>query len=274
MPGKHWYTQESDICALYPRKILTMKTPLKKLTPVKTTAVVGTVLNAFIAQAGTCSRRKAVELIKQGRVTVNGNVMKEPGYRVTARDVVQVQQNQLVDQEKVYILLNKPKDCITTVSDEKGRKTVMPLIADATKARVFPVGRLDRSTTGLLLFTNDGFLAQALSHPKNHIQKTYHVFLDKPVHGDDIEQLRRGVMLEDGKATVDAIAYIRGYKDAITVTLHSGKNRIVRRMFEHVGYEVVKLDRVGYAGLTKRNLLVGQWRMLTAHEIKRLRSVC
>ncbi|HSW73718.1 MAG TPA: pseudouridine synthase, partial [Candidatus Limnocylindria bacterium] len=172
------------------------------------------VLNAYISQAGICSRRKAVELIKQGLVTVNGLVIAHPAHRIEPTDVVKVQGKAIGHEEKVYILFNKPKDCITTLSDEKGRKTVMPFIADATKQRVFPVGRLDRNTTGLLLLTNDGYLAQALAHPKNQIVKTYHVVLNALLPEATLEVLRKGVMLEDGKADLDSVVYLKGYKDA------------------------------------------------------------
>jgi 23S rRNA pseudouridine2605 synthase len=230
------------------------------------------VLNAFIARSGICSRRKAVELIKRGLVTVNDAVVHEPGYRVASVDVVKVQGKTVGEEHKVYLLLNKPKDCITTVSDEKGRKTVMSLIANATTVRIFPVGRLDRNTTGLLLFTNDGLLAHALSHPSNQVKKIYHAILNKPISESDLEQVRCGVMLEDGKAEVDSIDYLDGYQDAVVVKLHSGKNRVIRRIFEQLGHEVIRLDRVGYAGLNKKGLLVGRWRLLTPQEVLRLRD--
>ena len=232
-----------------------------------------TALNAYISQAGVCSRRKAVDMIKQGMVTVNGLVVSHPGYRVQADDNVKIH-NSVVggNQSKVYILLNKPKDYITTLSDEKDRKTVMELVADAAPGRIYPVGRLDRQTTGLLLMTNDGQLAQLLSHPRNNVSKVYQVALTQPFKREDLEKLRTGVDLEDGTIAVDAADYARGYSDVVTVTIHSGKNRVVRRMFEALGYEIYSLDRISYAGLTKKDLLVGKWRALTAHEVRMLRK--
>jgi len=228
-------------------------------------------LNKFIAQAGITSRRKAVALIEQGLVMVNDKVIKEPGYRVKHDDMIKVRGQEVQAQNHVYILLNKPNNYITTVDDERGRKTVLDLLGDVVTERVYPVGRLDRATTGLLLLTNDGALAQKLAHPKYEVQKTYHVTLDKSLDTTDIKKIRAGVVLEDGKAFVDSLTFMPGKsKKVIQLSLHSGKNRIIRRIFEHLGYKVIKLDRTMYAGLTKRHLPIGSWRFLTAIEIRTL----
>ncbi len=228
-------------------------------------------LNKFIAQTGIASRRKAAELIKQGLVTVNEKVIKEPGYRVKQDDIVKAR-GEIIEHEKlVYILLNKPNNYITSVSDERGRKTVIDLLGETVQERVYPVGRLDRATTGLLVLTNDGTFAQKLAHPKYEVKKTYHVVLDRPLAFVDIKKIKAGVVLEDGKARVDDIFLFPDKpKNIVRLSLHSGKNRIIRRIFEHLGYKVVKLDRTGYAGLTKKDLLVGHWRFLMPGEIKRL----
>ena len=225
-------------------------------------------LNKYISRAGVCSRREAADLIKAGEVKVNGVVNKEPGYKVVAGDVVNYQDNDLSKQEKsVYLLLNKAKDYITTTDDPEGRKTVMDLFTDVDE-RIFPVGRLDRNTTGLLLLTNDGQLAQKLSHPKFNNKKVYQVKLDKELEEDHFEQIQKGIELEDGTADVDSLAYINPEsKNEIGIEIHIGKNRIVRRIFEHFDYEVKHLDRVMYAGLTKKNLPRGKWRALTEKEI-------
>ncbi len=225
-------------------------------------------LNKYISRAGVCSRREAAELIKAGEIKVNGIVKKEPGYKVIDGDVITYQDNDLAKQEKmVYFLLNKAKDYITTTDDPEGRKTVMDLFTDV-KERIFPVGRLDRNTTGLLLLTNDGQLAQKLSHPKFNNKKVYQVKLDKALEEDHFEKIQKGLELEDGKAAVDSLAYINPEsKNEIGIEIHIGKNRIVRRIFEHLGYEVKHLDRVMYAGLTKKNLPRGKWRALSDKEI-------
>ncbi|MCO5229763.1 MAG: pseudouridine synthase [Chitinophagales bacterium] len=226
-------------------------------------------LNKYIANAGICSRRKADELISQGQVQVNGVVIYEMGYKVLPKDIVTYNGKKVVSENKVYVLLNKPKDFITTTSDERDRKTVMQLIKTvAESARLYPVGRLDRNTTGLLLLTNDGELAQHLSHPSTNVVKVYQVELDKPIKKGDLELIRQGVLLEDGMAHVDEIDITEPQVDArfVGVAIHSGKNRIVRRIFEHLGYEVKKLDRVSYAGLTKKDLPRGNWRYLTEKE--------
>lgn len=227
-----------------------------------------TALSKFLAQAGLASRRKVVDLIENGHIKINGTIIKEPGYKVTATDVITYNDKPIMQEEKIYILLNKPKDYITTVSDEKGRKTVMDIIKDAIDIRVYPVGRLDRNTTGLLVLTNDGELAQRLAHPKHEIEKQYAVTLDKLLTQEDKVAIEKGLTLSDGFIKVDAIRYAQKMRNEVLVQLHSGKNRIVRRIFEFLGYEVKKLDRVGYAGLTKKGLLVGEWRYLTAQEIE------
>lgn len=227
-------------------------------------------LNKFVAHCGLCSRRKAVDYIKEGKISVNGAVVFEPATKVTAQDVVTMQQKRITPTKNlVYILLNKPKGYITTTDDPEGRKTVMDLIEEAAEnERVYPVGRLDRNTSGLLLLTNDGELAQRLAHPKHNIKKIYQVELDKPLTKTDFDKILAGVTLEDGVAVVDALGYVDPRdKKQLGIEIHSGKNRIVRRIFEHLGYTVEKLDRVMYAGLTKKNLNRGQWRFLTEKEV-------
>ena len=229
-------------------------------------------LNAFLAHAGVCSRRKAVDYIKNGNVAVNGVIVKESYYEVTKDDIVCYKGRDLFLEKKIYILINKPSNYITTVSDEKGRKTVVQLLPENISQRLYPVGRLDRSTTGLLLLTNDGDLAQKLSHPRHEVSKTYHVTLDKPCSSAHFENLRQGIKLEDGSVVIDGLVYDGASKKKLIVTLHSGRNRIIRRMFEHFGYTVTKLDRVGYAGLTKRGLRCGSWRYLTSDEVQKLKK--
>jgi 23S rRNA pseudouridine2605 synthase len=230
-------------------------------------------LNKYIAHCGVCSRRDAVELIKEGKVTVNSKVVMEPGLKINSGDIVQMEGKELkVQKNLVYVLLNKPKGFITTTDDPKGRKTVMDIFGDNIDERVFPVGRLDRNTTGLLLLTNDGDVAQQLSHPKYENRKIYQVTLNKNVAANDFEKILGGLELEDGVTKVDQLAYLE-QKNEIGIEIHSGKNRIVRRIFEHLGYEVEKLDRVMYAGLTKKNLKRGQWRFLTKQEIINLKHL-
>lgn len=230
-------------------------------------------LNKFIAHCGVCSRRDAAELVKQGKVKVNNVLITEPGHKVSSNDEVKLNGKKIsLAKNLVYILLNKPKDYITTTDDPQGRKTVMDIMRRATRERVFPVGRLDRNTSGVLLLTNDGELAQKLMHPSHEVKKVYHVTLDKPLEKKDFEQLLQGVELEDGMATVDAIGYTDARdKTQIGVEIHSGRNRIVRRMFEHLGYHVKHLDRVMFAGLTKKNVERGKWRFLTEKEIRQLK---
>ena len=226
-------------------------------------------LNKYIANAGICSRREADKLIAAGSITVNGKVVTEMGYQVHEGDVVNYGGETLRSERKRYFLLNKPKGFITTVDDPQNRETVMMLIDGACPERIYPVGRLDRNTTGLLLFTNDGDLARHLTHPSTGVYKIYQVELDKPVTRNDMKQMLEGVELEDGPIHVDDIQYVQGANDKriVGVELHSGKNRIVRRLFEHFGYNVHKLDRVVFAGLTKKDLPRGRYRELTEKEV-------
>ena len=225
-------------------------------------------LNKYIANSGVCSRRDADEHIKNGLVTINGKVVTDMGTKVSYDDVVKYSNKQLNPEKKVYILLNKPKDYVTTLEDKHAAKTVMDLIEGACTERVYPVGRLDKNTTGVLLLTNDGDLTKKLTHPSYKKKKIYHVFLDKNVKKNDFDLLAEGFELEDGFICADTIQYIDlADKTQVGVEIHSGKNRIVRRMFEHLGYDVVKLDRVYFAGLTKKNLPRGKWRFLTEKEV-------
>ncbi|HEY4967650.1 MAG TPA: pseudouridine synthase [Puia sp.] len=230
-------------------------------------------LNKYVAHAGVSSRRAAATLVKEGKVTVNGLVVTDPGTKVLYTDTVKVAGKKVtVSSHFVYILLNKPKDFLTTTTDPQGRKTVQQLIAKATSERVYPIGRLDRNTSGVLLFTNDGDLAQKLSHPKNEMKKIYHVGLDKALTKQHFEKIMGGVELEDGMARVDEMAYADPKdKTQIGLEIHSGKNRIVRRIFAALGYDVKTLDRVMYAGLTKKNVQRGNWRFLTEKEIRALK---
>jgi len=230
-------------------------------------------LNKYIAHGGICSRRDAAELIRLGKVEVNGKLVTEPGTKVSPEDFVKVNGKKVtISRNFVYILLNKPKDYITTTDDPQGRKTVLDLIRQATTERVFPIGRLDRNTSGVLLLTNDGDLSQKLAHPKHEIKKIYHVTLDKPLTKADFDQIVTGIQLEDGLAHVDVLAYADPKdKTQVGLEIHSGRNRIVRRIFEHLGYDVRGLDRVMYAGLTKKNVQRGHWRLLTEKEIRILK---
>lgn len=230
-------------------------------------------LNKFIAHTGYCARRNAADLIKTGVVKVNGAVITEPGHKVAAHDTVMINNKKVfISKNVVYILLNKPKDYITTTDDPQQRKTVLALVQKATTERVFPVGRLDRNTSGVLLLTNDGELAQLLTHPSNEIRKIYHVGLNKTLQPADFEKIRNGVVLEDGPAPVDAIAYNDATDGSqVGVEIHSGKNRIVRRIFESLGYDVKTLDRVSFAGLTKKNVERGKWRYLSEAEVRSLK---
>lgn len=240
--------------------------PVKKATGGKSIDEPMT-LNKYIAHSGECSRRDAAEFVKQGKVRVNGELILEPGYRVSPGDTVTLSGKKMTPQKNlVYVLLNKPKDYITTTDDPQERKTVMDLVANSGVDRLYPVGRLDRHTTGLLLLTNDGALAHKLSHPSYMIRKVYHVTLDKNLTKADYEKIFKGVELEDGKADVDEIAYLEN-RNEIGLEIHIGRNRIVRRIFESLGYTVEKLDRVMYAGLTKKNLPRGKWRFLEEKEI-------
>jgi 23S rRNA pseudouridine2605 synthase len=230
-------------------------------------------LNKFIAHAGVSGRREAAEMVKKGLVKVNNELVTEPGHKVSTKDEIRVNGKKIfLAKNLIYILLNKPKDYITTTDDPQNRKTVLDLIKRATPERVYPVGRLDRNTSGLLLLTNDGELAQKLSHPSNEIKKVYHVTLNRQLDKKDFDQVLKGVILEDGPASVDVLAYADSKdKTQIGVEIHSGRNRIVRRIFEHLGYDVKNLDRVIYAGLTKKNIERGKWRFLTEREVRDLK---
>lgn len=248
--------------------------PVKKPTPHTGDGPRLVRLNKYIAHAGICSRREADTLIAAGNITVNGKTITEMGYKVSPADEVRFDGRLLNTEKKEYVLLNKPKNFITTTRDEKGRRTVMELVSRASPSRLLPVGRLDRNTTGLLLFTNDGDLAKKLTHPKHGVRKIYHVELDKAFRDADLAQVREGMQLEDGPISVDEISYIKGApKREVGVEIHSGRNRIVRRIFEHLGYRVVRLDRVAFAGLTKKDLPRGHWRHLTKQEVINLRMI-
>ncbi|MEE4177951.1 MAG: pseudouridine synthase [Bacteroides sp.] len=232
-------------------------------------------LNKYIANAGVCSRREADMLIKNGAITVNDEIVTEMGIKVKPGDVVKYGNERLINEKKVYVLLNKPKDYITTSDDPQERKTVMDLIRGACPERIYPVGRLDRNTTGLLLLTNDGELAKKLTHPRHGVSKLYHVHLDQPVKKADLESIAQGVKIEDNLVVPDAVSYIdrAENKKEIGIEIHSGQNRIVRRIFEHFGYKVTKLDRVTFAGLTKRDLPRGRWRFLSEKEVNFLKMI-
>ena len=229
-------------------------------------------LNKFMANAGVCSRREADEHIAAGLVKVNGEVVTELGTKINRSDVVEYKDQVVTPERKCYILLNKPKDCVTTSDDPNGRTTVLDLIKNACQERVYPVGRLDRNTTGVLLLTNDGDLASKLTHPKYVKKKIYHVWTDKDITEDHMQQIADGIELEDGEIHADAISYVTEKdRNQAGIEIHSGRNRIVRRIFEALGYRVTKLDRVYFAGLTKKNLPRGRWRYLTQEEVNFLR---
>jgi 23S rRNA pseudouridine2605 synthase len=229
-------------------------------------------LNRYLANAGICSRREADKYIEAGIVTINGNVITELGTKVKFGDVVKFNDEVLAPEKKTYVLLNKPKDYVTTLDDPHATKTVIDLIKNGCAERVYPVGRLDKATTGLLLLTNDGDLAEFLAHPRNNKKKVYQATLDKPAIRADLQRLLEGVTLEDGDVKADDINFVdTADKSIIGIEIHSGKNRIVRRMFEHIGYDVKKLDRVYFAGLTKKNLPRGKWRFLSEKEVTMLK---
>jgi len=230
-------------------------------------------LNKYIAHSGVCSRRDAAEMVKLGKVKVNGELITEPGHKIMPTDSVTVAGKKVHPVEDlVYILLNKPKDYLTTTEDDRGRKTVLDLVKKSSPFKVYPVGRLDRNTTGVLILTNDGELAQKLTHPSNEIKKVYAVTLDKPLAKKDFDAMLKGVPLEDGVANIDALAYTDAADPTqIGIELHSGRNRIVRRIFEHYGYDVKGLDRVVFAGLTKKNVERGKWRFLSEKEVRDLK---
>ena len=230
-------------------------------------------LNKYLAHGGVTSRRDAGEMVKAGKVKVNNVVVQEPGYKVQPTDVVTIAGKKIVQQKNlVYVLLNKPKDFITTVDDPQGRKTVLDIVAKATDQRIYPVGRLDRNTSGVLLLTNDGDLAQQLTHPSFEVKKIYEARLDKVLSKADFETILAGITLEDGPVVVDSLAYADSKdKSVIGIEIHSGRNRIVRRLFEHLGYDVKNLDRVMFANLTKKNVERGKWRLLTDKEVRQLK---
>lgn len=237
----------------------------------KSSAQEGVRLNKFIANSGICSRREADEYIVAGLVSVNGVIVTELGSRVFPKDEVRFNNERIKGESKVYIVMNKPKDFVTTVSDPHADRTVLQLVEGKCQSRVFPVGRLDKATTGVLLLTNDGDLADKLTHPSFEKKKIYHVFLDKNFKQPDFQSLLDGINLEDGYIQADGLSYIDGDKSQVGIEIHSGRNRIVRRVFEHLGYKVKKLDRVYFAGLTKKNLRRGQWRFLTEQEVAMLK---
>ena len=228
-------------------------------------------LNKFIANSGICSRREADEYIQAGLVTVNGEIVTELGVKITQNDDIRFNGERLRGEEKVYIVMNKPKDFVTTMSDPNAEKTVMDLVEGKCPQRVFPVGRLDKMTTGVLLLTNDGDLAEKLTHPSNMQRKIYHVYLDKNLSKPDFDAILEGITLEDGAVNADALSYVDGDESQVGIEIHSGRNRIVRRIFEHLDYKIKKLDRVYFAGLTKKNLRRGQWRFLTEQEAAMLK---
>ncbi len=231
-------------------------------------------LNKYIARAGLASRREADQLIKTGIVEVNDKIITEMGYKVQPTDVVKFDSREIKAEKKVYVLLNKPKGFITTTNDEKGRKTVMELVANASPYRIYPVGRLDRPTTGVLLLTNDGDMAKKLTHPKHDVKKIYHVTLDKNLSTGDFHKILEGIELEEGVAMVDKISFIDGKKkNEIGLEIHIGWNRVIRRIFSEIGYEVTKLDRVFFAGLTKKGIKRGHWKILTEQEVNFLKML-
>lgn len=228
-------------------------------------------LNRFIANAGICSRRDADKYISAGLVTVNGKVVSELGVKVKMTDDVRFDGRRLIPEKKVYLVLNKPKDYVTTTDDPYAEHMVIDLVKNACPERIYPVGRLDKSTTGVLLFTNDGELSDKLTHPSHRVKKIYQVSLDKPLTKNDMLRIAEGIELEDGLIAADAINYVEGNKSEIGLEIHSGRNRIVRRIFEHLGYRVKKLDRVFFAGITKKNVSRGKWRFLSEKEVQFLK---
>lgn len=269
---KKWKKQRAADIEVSKKRKLEADVP-KPITIKKKVTVEEMPLNKYIAHSGVCARREAALLVKDGQVTVNGKLITEPGHKVTVKDEIKVGGKKInIVVDLVYILLNKPKDYLTTASDPEGRKTVLDLIKNASKDRVFPVGRLDRNTTGVLLLTNDGDLAQTLSHPSNEIRKVYEVKLDRPVAKSDMEEITKGITLDDGFIKADAVAYADATdKSIIGIEIHSGRNRIVRRIFEHLGYDVRNLDRVMFAGLTKKNVERSKWRYLSEKEVRALK---
>jgi 23S rRNA pseudouridine2605 synthase len=256
-----------------PQNVKTFKVK-SPTTPKKENVADGIRLNKYISNSGICSRREADVYIAAGNATVNGKIVTEMGYKVQVDDIVRFDGQSITPETKRYVLLNKPKNFITTMDDERGRRTVMELVSNAAKERIYPVGRLDRNTTGLLLFTNDGELAKKLTHPKHNVKKLYHASLDKKLTLKDLHTISQNFVLEGKMVFVDAISYVDGQpKTEIGIEIHSGRNRIVRKIFEHFGYAVVKLDRVIFAGLTKKNLPRGHHRPLTNQEVINLNMI-
>ncbi len=259
---------KTDVSARDKRKYIDFKEKVKKGDPLPSFNEDEIRLNKYLSNAGVCSRREADVLIQTGVVTVNGEIITELGHKIKLGDVVQYDGETINAETKRYVLLNKPKGFITTMDDPMGRKTVMSLVKKACRERIYPVGRLDKETTGLLLFTNDGDMAKKLTHPRHRASKIYHVELNKPVRVEDLNKLMSGVDLEDGKTVCDLAEFVKdGSNREVGVELHSGKNRIVRRLFDALGYEVVKLDRVQFAGLTKKDLPRGMYRHLSEKEV-------
>ncbi|MGL4596877.1 MAG: pseudouridine synthase, partial [Bacteroidia bacterium] len=269
---EEWETFENTSASDFVEK-KTRKRSIRKKADAQPTGTVR--LNRFISNTGLCSRREADDLITAGVIKINGKIVSELGTKVMPGDVVHYGDQLLRSERKAYILLNKPKDFITTTDDEEGRRTVLDLVDGAVEERLYPVGRLDRNTTGLLLLTNDGEIAERLMHPRYGIRKIYQVSLDRPLHKDDFEKIANGVELEDGPIKPDEISYVGDGDDRreVGVIIHSGRNRIVRRIFESMGYEVERLDRVSYAGLTKKDLPRGRWRHLTTYEVNMLKML-
>ncbi len=264
-PVRKTFTDKTKPYAAKP-KAYTAK-PKKQAKPVEDDGLVR--LNKFIANSGICSRREADTYIENGLVSVNGVRVTELGTKVDpAKDDIRFNGSRIKGEKKVYLVMNKPKDFVTTLSDPHADRTVMDLINKGLcPERVYPVGRLDKATTGVLLFTNDGDLADQLTHPKHQVRKIYHATLDKSLRKEDFDQILEGIELEDGPIAADALSYVEGDKTQVGLEIHSGRNRIVRRMFEHLGYKVKKLDRVYFAGLTKKNLRRGAWRFLDEKEV-------
>jgi 23S rRNA pseudouridine2605 synthase len=272
VPSKPSENKPKEVKPRDKRKYIDFKIKVKKGDPLPSFNDEAIRLNKYLSNAGVCSRREADVLIQTGVITVNGKIVTELGYKIAPTDVIQCNGETINAEKKRYVLLNKPKGFITTMDDPQGRKTVMTLVRNACRERIYPVGRLDRETTGLLLFTNDGDLAKKLTHPRYQARKIYHVELNKPVKAEDLEKLLRGVDLEDGKSKADKASYVEGGNSReVGIEIHSGKNRIVRRMFESLGYTVVKLDRVVFAGLTKKDLPRGMFRHLSEDEVSFLR---
>lgn len=274
--GKKRTTSANGSKPFSKKKYPTSSNPAKKTTTPQsggTSSQSGIRLNKYISNAGICSRRDADTFIETGSATVNGKLVTEMGYRVQPTDEVRFDNVLINPETKRYVLLNKPKNYITTMEDERGRKTVMDIVANACKERIYPVGRLDRDTTGLLLFTNDGELAKQLTHPKHNKRKLYHATLDRKLTLKDLQSIAESPEIEGKKVWVDAVSYVQGQsKNEVGIEIHSGRNRIVRKIFAHFGYKVVKLDRVIFAGLTKKDLPRGHHRHLTAQEVINLKN--